>query len=284
MNFFRTNFWRVVRLALRPLLGLGVLTSLPVSAQIAVTNLPLSADQAVVVPVALYNVTTVNFPSQIQAIDAAGVTTDGRSAAVFQLAYPPRNRFFSVRALHTGAVVNVNIRCADRTYVLILKESQAPWLVVNFEPTSEPAESTRTLPDLSSTQLLGVLDRAKHFDDLQKFHRHLVAGVSVARPRSITDYDTFTVRLDEVFRFNEADALVFHLTLANKTPHEIRYRPGSWAARVGDHVFPQALSDASGTIPAGGTATAWFAIHGTPDGQRGYVSVKNSFIILVNPN
>jgi len=92
------------------------------------------------------------------------------------------------------------------------------------------------------------------------------------------------VRLDEVFRFDAADALAFHLTLKNKVQREVRYRPGSWAVRVGDHLFPQFIADGTGILPASGEETVWFLIQGTPDGQRSSLSVHNTFVILVNSN
>jgi hypothetical protein len=62
------------------------------------------------VPVSFTRVTTVSFPGPISAIDAALVTTDGKTAGLFQLAHKPGSYFFSVRSLVEGATTNVNVR------------------------------------------------------------------------------------------------------------------------------------------------------------------------------
>ena len=75
------------------------------------------------VPVSFSRVTTVSFPGPISAIDAALVTTDGKTAGLFQLAHKPGSYFFSVRSLVKGAVTNVNVRWNNKTYVLELQDS-----------------------------------------------------------------------------------------------------------------------------------------------------------------
>jgi hypothetical protein len=51
------------------------------------------------VPVSGTRVTTVSFPSAISAIDAALVTTDGKTAGLFQIAHTEGTSYFSARAL-----------------------------------------------------------------------------------------------------------------------------------------------------------------------------------------
>ena len=63
----------------------------------------------------------------------------------------------------------------------------------------------------------------------------------------------------------------------------VRYLPGSFAVRVGQRVFPQAISDASGVLPPQAPQPAWFAIAGAPDGSRLDLSLNNDFVILVTP-
>ena len=244
-----------------------------------ITNLWLNDQVVVEIPIGLHRVTTVNFPHPIQTIDGAGLTTDGRVPGQFQLAQSGAS--VALRALASGASANLNVRLNDRTYVFLLTESRQPMLAVNFcsviAEVAGPAE-----PAAAPEQLLGLLDRARHFETLRQQHPSLVSDVTLAQPRSVTDYRTFSVTLEEVFRFERADALVFHVTLRSKTGHEVRYRTGSWAVRVGERLYSQALADGSGVIPAAGEATAWFVIQGSPDGQRNLLSPRNLFIVLVN--
>jgi hypothetical protein len=51
------------------------------------------------VPVATNRVTTISFPSAITAIDGAGITVDGKTPGLFQLAHTKGSAFLSVRAL-----------------------------------------------------------------------------------------------------------------------------------------------------------------------------------------
>ena len=81
--------------------------------------------------------------------------------------------------------------------------------------------------------MIGLLDLARAYEQLKPHHPRVAADVTVARPRSTSDYEGFALVLDEVFRFDVADALLFHVTLRNKTAKVVRYRPGSWAVRGG---------------------------------------------------
>ena len=264
------------------ILNLLLPLTLAVADPMTITNLWLNDQVVMEIPIGLQRVTTVNFPRPIQSIDGAGLTTDGRVPGQFQLAQSSRS--IALRALASGARGNLNVRLDDRTYVFLLTESRQPMLAVNFLAAPAMANvSGPAAPAAAPEQLVGLLDRARHFQTLRQHHPSLVSDVTLAQPRSVTDYSTFSVRLDEVFRFERADALVFHVTLRSKTGHEVRYGAGSWAVRVGDRLYSQALADASGVIPAAGEETAWFIIQGSPDGHRNLLSPRNPFIILVNP-
>ncbi|NUQ71670.1 MAG: hypothetical protein HUU17_12735 [Chthonomonadales bacterium] len=254
-----------------------------------VTNLWLN-DQAVVeLPIGQHRVTTVSFPHPIESLDGANVTADGRAAGAFQIAHSQSS--LALRALSPGATANLNIRLAGRTHAFLLTESKSPVLAVTFLPAPSPATVAgrpdetpeADAPRLTPEQWIGLLDRARNYAALRQHHPALVSDVTIARPRSITDYPAFTARLDEVLRFDRADALAFRVTLRSKTGREARYRAGSWAVRVGSRVLPQAVADASGVIPARGESTVWFLIQGSPDGRRNLISPRNDFVLLVNP-
>jgi len=52
--------------------------------------------------------------------------------------------------------------------------------------------------------------------------------------------------------------------------------------RAGNRLYPQSVSDASGTVPPRGRSIVYFALTGTPDGGRNELSLKNQFAVLVN--
>jgi len=129
-----------------------------------------------------------------------------------------------------------------------------------------------------------LLDKAKAFPLLKKQHPDAVADVdfvSYADHASVTDFNDYEIRLEEAYRFNHEDTLVFRATLKNKTAAPILYRPGSFALRAGNRVYPQTLSDAPGVIPADGESAVYFAVTGAPDGGRNELSLKNTFSVLV---
>lgn len=254
----------------------------------AITNVWLNEQVVTEIPVGLHRVTTLNFPSPIQSVDAVGFTADGKTPGLFQVAHQPGQNSLALRAMIPGASANANVRLAHRTYVLLLKESQNPVLAANFLAPAQPTLTSQVgsdsaAPSLTPSKLIGLLERSRAYEQLKQHHPRIVADVTVSRPRSTNDYETFTVVLEEVFRFDLSDALVFHVTLYNKTAEVVRYRAGSWAVRVGERLYSQALADGDGRIPAGGESSAWFVIQGSPDGRRNGVSARNPFIVLVNP-
>jgi hypothetical protein len=249
----------------------------------AIQRVTLDECVVVTVPVATNRVTTISFPGPIAAIDAVGVTADGKTPGQFQLAHTKGSSFVSVRALARKAATNLNIRWNKRTYVFELVESDAPVLSLNLEDRTA-TETSQPAPTVTPTRLLALLDKAKAFPLLKKQHREAVADAEARtfgdKPR-VTDFNDYEIRIEEVFRFNAEDTLIFHVTLRNKSGSEIRYLPESFAVRVGNRLYYQSISDAPGVLPPKAASTVYFAITGTPDGGRNELSLKNEFTILV---
>jgi hypothetical protein len=239
----------------------------------AVYSIPVSGDR----------VTTISFPGPISAIDAAQVTVDGKVPGLFQIAHSKGSYFLSVRALAKKAVTNVNIRWNNKTYVLELVESDEPLYSVIFKYTPDslikPAQVAVT-----PNRLLALLDKAKTFPLLKQYHPESVAQVEYAnystKPK-VMDYKTYEVQIEEVFRFDPEDTIVFHVTLRNKGDAPLQYRPDSFSLRVGERMYPQSISDGSGTIPPKSETPAYFAVTGTPNGGRNDISLKNDFVVVL---
>ena len=237
----------------------------------------------VVVPVATNRVTTISFPGPISAIDGAGVSADPKVPGAFQLAHTKGSSFLSVRAAARASASNLNIRWNRRTYVFELVESNAPVLALNLEERVTSA-TVQPAPTVSLTRLLGLLDKAKAYPLLRQQHPEAVAQVEArtfAATPAVTDFNDYEFRIQEIFRFNPEDTLVFHVRLRNKSDNEIRYRPDSFAVRAGDRLYYQSISDAPGVLPPRGETTVYFAVTGTPDGARSELSLKNHFAVLV---
>ena len=116
------------------------------------------------------------------------------------------------------AATNLNIRWNKRTYVFELVESDAPVLALNLEDRAA-SEIVQPAPQVTPTRLLALLDKAKAFPLLKKQQPDAVAGAEARafgdKPQ-ITDFNDYEIRIEEVFRFNPEDTLVFHVTLRNK--------------------------------------------------------------------
>jgi hypothetical protein len=249
----------------------------------AIQRVTLDERAVITVPVATNHVTTISFPGPIAAIDAVGVTADGKTPGQFQLAHTKGSSFVSVRALARKAATNLNIRWNKRTYVFEIVESDLPVLALNLEDQTK-AEVVQPAPSVTPTRLLALLDKAKAFQLLKKQHSEAVADAEARtfgdKPQ-ITDFNDYEIRVEEAFRFNTEDTMVFHVTLRNKSHKEIRYLPESFCVRVGNRLYYQSISDAPGVLPPFAASTVYFAITGTPDGGRNELSLKNEFSVLV---
>jgi hypothetical protein len=236
------------------------------------------------VPVSFSRVTTVSFPGPISAIDAALVTTDGKMPGLFQLAHKPGSYFFSVRSLVKGAVTNVNVRWNNKTYVLELQDSTTPQLSVIFKYAVDTGKSSVAKRLVTPGSLVGLLDKAKAYSVLKASHPEAVEQVdyvNYGEKPPVMDYNDFEVRLEEAFRFDPQDTLIFRIVLRNKTEKEIRYQPHGFSLRVGELLYSQSISDASGVMPPKSDTPAYFAVTGTPTGGRNDVSTKNEFTVVV---
>ena len=251
----------------------------------AIQRVWLDDRTAVSVPVATNRVTTISFPGPIAAIDGAGFTVDGKTPGQFQLAHTKGSAFLSVRALLPKASANLNVRWNERTYVFELSEGNVPVLSLILEAPPKPQEEGvgRAL-EVSPLKLLALLDKAKAFPLLKAQQPESVADVGFTtydgRPL-VSDFDDYEIQIEQTFRFNAEDALVFRAGITNKTDGPLIYQPDSFTVRAGNRLYPQSISDASGAVPPQGRSIVYFAITGTPDGGRNNLSLKNPFTVLV---
>lgn len=249
-----------------------------------IQELNLDEHTVYTIPVSLSRVTTISFPGPISAIDAALVTIDGKTSGLFQLAHQPGSYFFSVRGLVKDATTNVNVRWNNKTYVLELHESKTPLLSLIFKYQADTGKPSFAQREVTPGMLVGMLDKAKAYPLLKASYPEAVEQVDYVtygdKP-PVMDYNDFEIRLEEVFRFDPQDTLVFRVVLRNKTDKEILYSTQGFSLRVGERLYSQSISDASGVMPPKSDSPAYFAITGTPSGGRNDISVKNDFIVLL---
>jgi hypothetical protein len=251
----------------------------------AIQQVILDDRTMVSVPVATNRVTTISFPGPIQAIDGAGITVDGKTPGQFQLAHVRGSAFLSVRALFPRGSANLNIRWDDHTYVFELVESDTPVLSLTMELPPTPAEEgVGQAPEVGPLKLLALLDKAKAFPLLKVQQPESVANVDFTtfdgKPL-VSDFNDYEIQIEEAFRFNADDTLVFRLAITNRTDAPLSYQPDSFAVRAGNRLYYQSISDADGTLPPKGQSIIYFAVTGTPDGGRNNLSLRNAFTVLV---
>jgi len=250
----------------------------------AIQEFALDEQTVYVIPVATNHVTTISFPGPISAIDAAQASIDPQKPAAFLIAYTKGASFLSVRAEAKKADTNINIRWNNKTYVLELVESGEPFLSVTFQIPPDNSQAMQTEP-VTPSRLLALLDKAKAYPLLRAYHPDTVANVEYrnyeAEPR-IVDCTNYAVKIEEVFRFNPEDTLVFRVGVTNKSDRELRYAPNGFSLRVGERTYPQSISDAGGVVPPHAEAPAYFAVTGTPNGGRNDISIKNDFYTILD--
>jgi len=251
----------------------------------AIQQVLLDDRTAVSVPVATNRVTTISFPSAITAIDGAGITVDGKTPGLFQLAHSKGSAFLSVRALFPRASANLNIRWNDHTYVFELTESDQPVLSLNLEaPPTPEDEGVGHAPEVSPIKLLSLLDKARAFPLLKAQQPETVADVDFTtydgKPL-VSDFNDYQIQIEEAFRFNAEDTLVFRLVITNRVDAPLIYQPDSITLRAGNRLYPQSISDADGIVPPNGRSIVYFAVSGSPDGGRNELSLRNAFTVLV---
>jgi hypothetical protein len=249
-----------------------------------IQNYVLDEQTVYVIPVATNRVTTISFPGPIAAIEAAQTSVDPKQPAPFLIAYKPDTAFVSVRAEKAKAATNINIRWNDQTYVLELIESDEPCLSVNFQIPPDTSALAQPAP-VTPIRLLSLLDKAKAYPLLRAYHPEAVADVdyrNYGREPLTVACTNYAVRLEEAFRFNPEDTLVFHVGITNQTDRELVYPRDGFELRVGERTYPESISDASGVVPPHAETQAYFAVTGTPNGGRNDISIKNDFYVILH--
>lgn len=240
-------------------------------------------DQAVyAVPVSGNRVTTISFPSPISAIDGALVTLDGKTPGLFQIAHTKGTAYLSLRALAKDAATNVNVRWNNHTYVFELHESDQPWYSVVLQAKLE--KRNHPLLPLTPPRLLGLIDKAKAFPLLQAHAPDEVADVAhrdLHEKPLVSDCGDYEVRLTEAFRFSDEDALVFHLTIENKSDQPLDHTPEKLEVHIGDRVFNPSVTDLVSAIPPHESTIGYVAISGGAAGPND-LSLKNDFTFALS--
>lgn len=246
-----------------------------------IKQFPLDARTVYEVPISRDAPTTLMFPSPITGLEGGNVSASPDQPAPVLLAYTPGRYFFSVRALEPNARGGVNVIWKNQTYVIRFVASDTPYASVTFYEDELAGRSASLQRRVTPDVLLGLLDRAKSFALVETQYPEAVQQIERVAPGTVSLYNDFRVTIEEVYRFDPEDTLVFRLRIESTGDKEVIYQPQRLAVRVGQDVYYASISDASGIVPPKASTSAFFAVTGTPRGGRANLSVKNAFSIIV---
>jgi hypothetical protein len=277
------RFVVIVLVCALPLLSLGNET---LSSK--VVRLPLNQNEPAAIKLGTHGITTLEFPYKIEALDGYGFSaspapdsTDG-----FQISFNKGTNFLSLKAMHEGVEGNLMVVLDGRVYSLFCMAVAEPSFVVVFEDNSArvisaPRDVSGKNKPVSTARLLGFLDKVKGYPSLKVSAPEIFQNMEVAEPNSESSLDGLKVTLGRVIRDESIDALGFEVELVNQSKKKFFYDPESFGVRVGDEVYPAAISEAEGIVEAGKTLPAFFVVAGTATGSRNDLAVTNKFDIVM---
>jgi hypothetical protein len=223
--------------------------------------------------------TTVMFPSEISGLFAKSVAVQDQENAGFLISFTPGNFYFTIRALKKDAEDHLTVIFNRKAYILHMTASEHPFYNVTFYQEERNGKDGRigVLPE----RILSLMDKAKAYPLLLKAEPDGLAGVAHASPAITNYYKDFSVRILDVWRFEEEDTLIFRLELVNETDQPIYYKPQDLAVRLDERIYTQSLADASGVMPPKSVTPAFFAITGNGQGGRNHLAPDNKWNVLV---
>lgn len=276
------------------LFALAIAFTTTVAAQ-PIRDVVLDPAQAIDLPVSR-EITTVIFPGSVTAVAGADMLIDSGKAAVeledgtpvrFHVTHAPGSNFILIRSLQPDATARLTAIYEGSAYVLHLRTvaSDSIASLIYKRPVmpcavrvDSPPEPVKFTPRIG----LSLLDRARAYPVLAKSLPKAVEGVTLRAQNRKLELPDVEITVQEVYRFSKEDAVVFLLKLRNTTDAVLDVVPSTFAARVAQERFDQAIANGPRSLAPGESADAEFAIVGLPDGTRNDLSADNAFTILVS--
>ncbi|MFZ0435489.1 MAG: hypothetical protein WAL87_05910 [Chthoniobacterales bacterium] len=223
--------------------------------------------------------TTVMFPSEISGLFAKSVAVQDQENAGFLISFTPGNFYFTIRALKKDAEDHLTVIFNRKAYVLHMTASEHPFYNVTFYQEERSGKEGRI--NVVPERLLSLMDKAKAYPLLLNAEPDALAGVVHSSPGITNYYKDFSVRILDVWRFEEEDTLIFRLELVNETDQAVYYKPQDLAVRLDERIYTESLADASGVMPPKSVTPAFFSITGNGQGGRNHLAPDNKWNVLV---
>lgn len=214
-----------------------------------VIRVPLNQNEPAVVKVGTHGITTLEFPYKIEALDGYGfsVSPSADGADLFQISLNKGTNFLSLKAIREGVEGNLTVVLDGKVYCLLCTAVADPSFVMVFESRSSktissPREMVANDRAASPARLLGFLDKVKGYPSLKVSAPDIFRNMEVAEPNSESSVEGLKITLRRIIRDNSLDSLGFDVELANQSAKDFRYDPESLGVRIGDEVYPEAVS------------------------------------------
>jgi hypothetical protein len=272
------------------LLGVFGPTSLHADANLSakVLRVSLNQNEPALVRVGMKGVTTLEFPTRIEALDGFGFSAnplpDGPD--LFQISFNKGTNFLSLKAVRPNAEGNLSVVLANKVYCLFCKEVPDPSFAVIFEDgsgrlTSGSGDAAARPKPATPARLLGLLDKLKGYPTLKVSAAEMYQNLDVAEPNASFDFEGINVLLRRVIRDDALDSVGFEVELKNQSGKDFFYDPEGFSVRVKDEVYPQSVSDAGGVVAPGQAQAAFFVVTGSATGGRNDLAVTKRFEVLL---
>ncbi|MDR2462298.1 MAG: hypothetical protein LBD30_00760 [Verrucomicrobiales bacterium] len=245
----------------------------------ALRQYPLDEHLVHEVPVTVSEGTTVlMFPSRISAIYAQRVSLDPADDADFAMTFQPGQFYFTVNARRDGVRDVISVVLGKQVYqIRVVAAMDKAVLTASFFKVTRQEQASAVSPN----KLLSLLDKSKLYHQLRQHYPREAEQIDHARPQTVLCYRDFTATVQDVWRYEAEDTLVFCVLLRNHSDRAVEFLTNEIAVRVGQRIYPAAIVDAAGVMPPYSTVPVWFAVSGSPDGGRNNLSVNNRWNVLV---
>src|SRR6202035_3279105 len=182
---------------------------------------------------------------------SANPSPDGTD--LFQISFNKGTNFLSLKAVRDGVEGNLTVVLDGKVYCFFCTAVADPSYVVVFEDravqtVSNPGAVFAKNKEVTPARLLGFLDKVKAYPSLKVSAPEIFRKMEVAEPNSESSLDGLKLTLRRVIRDEDLDSLGFEVELVNQSNKDFLYDPESFGVRIGDEVYPEAISDAGGLV------------------------------------
>ena len=192
--------------------------------------------------------TTILMPAPIEAFEGNNFTVVPNTPAIVFLQHEPGTRFFSVKSLLPGtADLNVVVGDAVYSFRFYLSTNPTRTLTIAAAPA---AKSTTRVVRTTARRLYDILQDAKTYFAIREQHPEFERTIEVAAPGKVCEYVGYRLVVDQVFRFDRDDTLVFRVVFLNDSDAPLYYRPSDLGLRVGQNLYWPSFAQVPQVIPA----------------------------------